>query len=301
MNTLKKLVHTASDNLSLVLGNGINRFESLESNNSWEKMLADIAGRYFPSYSRKHSEGISLLELYDLIELKYQHKTNTTHLVDEVCKILNTWKPFAQHHRITTWAKHTNTPILTSNFDTLLADSCAATLRNTSSNRPSFYYPWSSYYSTQQVQDIRSEFAIWHMHGMLKYRRSLRLGLSDYMGSVHRLRSWLYRGRKDRLFASMHMLERWKGKSTWLQAFFGNDLIFVGISLDQIEIFLRWSLIERKKLYQKFPQLQRRAWYVFSGDLEKSGKDLFLQEIGVTAVKVNSYKEIYGSDAWAIR
>ena len=264
-------------------------------------MLTDIASLYFPGYNQHGSVGVSLIELYDLIELKHKRKNKTKLLVEEVCSVLRKWKPFEQHFRITKWAKHNNTPVLTTNFDTVLSDSCGATLHHMTSSRLSPYYPWSSYYSTQEVKDVRTEFAIWQMHGMLKYRRSIRLGLSDYMGSVHRLRNWLYRGDRDRLFTSMYMLNRWKGKNTWLQAFFGNDLLFVGISLDQVEVFLRWCLIERKKLYQKFPKLKRRAWFVYKGNVDENGKAFFLKAIGVEPVKVHSYEEIYGPSVWNIR
>ena len=300
MNTLSNILNTRTDCLSLVLGNGINRFGLSGPKNSWEQLLTKTACSYFPGYNHHDSEGVSLIELYDLIELKHKRNKKTTVLAEDICSILRTWKPFDHHFRITNWAKHSNTPILTSNFDTLLSDSCGATLHRMSSTGFTSYYPWSSYYSTQEIQDIQSEFAIWHMHGMLQYRQSIRLGLSHYMGSVHRLRSWLYRGRRDRLFASMYMLDQWKGGNTWLQAFFGNDLLFIGISLDQVEVFLRWCLIERKKLYQKFPKLKRKAWFVYKGTLDENGKAFFLRTIGVEPVRVDSYEEMYESNAWNI-
>ncbi len=49
--------------------------------------------------------------------------------------------------------------------------------------------PWESYYGEHAVVRPSECFAIWHINGMAQYHRSVRLGLTHYMGSVQRARS----------------------------------------------------------------------------------------------------------------
>jgi len=59
------------------------------------------------------------------------------------------------------------------------------------------------------------------------------------------------------------------------------------------EIFLRWLLIERAKYFQMFPNRSKPAWYVSAGGKQRVGQKLFLTSVGIGAVEVQSYSEIY--------
>lgn len=210
------------------------------------------------------------------------------------------WKSYPHHRQIARWAKRKNTPILTTNFDTTLSDACNATLRHVSTRGFSDYYPWESYYGEGDVVRPSESFGIWHINGMAHYHRSVRLGLTHYMGSVQRARDWIHRGGNRRLFSSASTVDSWRGSGTWLDAIFRSDLLIIGLALDEVEVFIRWLLIERARLFQKFPQLRRRAWYVETKDIASTGKGVFLQGVGVELVRERDYADIYESPAWGI-
>jgi len=144
--------------------------------------------------------------------------------------------------------------------------------------------------------DPNAGFGIWHINGMEFYHRSIRLGLSHYMGSVHRARTWLHRGNERRLFSGKHA-DDWPGAKTWLQIIFSKPLIIFGLTLAENEVFLRWLLIERAKYFQKFPQRRKSAWYLYTGE-EHPGKSFFLQGVGITPVRASDYEELYGESTW---
>ena len=109
----------------------------------------------------------------------------------------------------------------------------------------------------------------------------------------------MHRG-DDRLFASEESIDRWKGRNTWLDAFFANDLLIFGLGLRREEVFLRWLLIERARYCRKFKIQDRKAWYVWAKGVEKgdSDRDFFLDHVGVRRVGLTSYGEIYSSQVW---
>ena len=298
MQSLFEILQDRSSNLALVIGNGINQFGNSKNMNSWENMLSDIRRQYFPDITSHVKKDISLIELYDLFELRQKRKNTNAHILNVFCSQLKKWLPDDHHRLIVRWAIENKIPILTTNFDTVLSDACSSELFHISRRRFTHHYPWSSYYGTRPIENLQTEFAIWHMHGMLKYRHSIRLGLTHYMGSVHRLRGWLYRGGNERLFESSLGLERWRGRDTWLNIFFGNDLLFFGIGLSEMEIFIRWCLIERKKFFYKFPINKRKGWYLYTNDMSH-GKKFFLKTVGIEAVRMNSYSEIYSAPVWS--
>lgn len=101
---------------------------------------------------------------------------------------MSSWRFYDHHHRIVEWAKAKNSPILTTNFEQVLSDAGGCTLRRTRKGGFTDYYPWENYYSSKDVSDPSKEFGIWHINGMQHYRRSVRLGLSHYMGSISGVR-----------------------------------------------------------------------------------------------------------------
>jgi hypothetical protein len=131
---------------------------------------------------------------------------------------------------------------------------------------------------------------------MQQYCRSVRLGLSHYMGSVERARSWLHKG-SQRLFKDGDM-GTWDGASTWLQVFFHKPLLFFGLGLSETEVFLRWLLIERARYFKKFPKHHKPGWYIYVSGEHDDGKELFLKAVGIESFAVSSYDEIYAASIW---
>ena len=94
-----------------------------------------------------------------------------------------------QHQAIMQWARHFSCPVLTTNFEHTLSDAVQASAFSPKKTAFTDYYPWESYFSTQELSDPCAGFGIWHINGMQKYHRSIRLGLTHYMGSVERARA----------------------------------------------------------------------------------------------------------------
>jgi hypothetical protein len=297
---LNEILNCPKYRLAIILGNGINRYGKAGESNSWRELLRSLAYLHMPEHANDLPAGISTTEFFDVLGLRVRSHSDDTSLQKQFCTPLQSWKSYPHHRQIARWAKRKNTPILTTNFDTTLSDACNATLRHVSTRGFSDYYPWESYYGEGDVVRPSESFGIWHINGMAHYHRSVRLGLTHYMGSVQRARDWIHRGGNRRLFSSASTVDSWRGSGTWLDAIFRSDLLIIGLALDEVEVFIRWLLIERARLFQKFPQLRRRAWYVETKDIASTGKGVFLQGVGVELVRERDYADIYESPAWGI-
>ena len=301
METLEDITTNRSNEIALVVGNGINRFKSSDESNSWEHLLCQICGDVKFLDGKEYIGKIPLTEFSDLLQFHISRTRLKTSVQKEFRDKLGTFKYSNHHMNISKWAIKNNAPVLTTNFDTTLSDSCNAKLmkyKTTDMPGPTDYYPWSKYYSMQPIDEPHNSFGIWHAHGMRQHTRSIRLRLSDYMGAVQRVRSWMHLGGSKGLFHSKESLDLWKGKGTWLNAFFRNDLLIIGLGLNTEEVFLRWLLIERKRYFQKFKDLKRKAWYVREKSNEDPGRDFLLDMVDVNTVVVDNYSDIYESPVW---
>jgi hypothetical protein len=142
---------------------------------------------------------------------------------------------------------------LTVNFDENLSNAARAEVFRGGDGFTD-YYPWSSYFSDAEIGDPRASFAIWHAHGMRQYRRSIRLGLTHYMGAVQRARPLIYnRGGLRELGAGTPL-----GVSgTWLEVFFFCPLVMLGFGFNKDETFLRWLFLERARLHRLRPEWKK--------------------------------------------
>lgn len=234
---LATLLKRNRTDLALVVGNGINRYGAPLGANSWDDLLSRLARSHLNPNHKAIPSGVSLTEFYDVLELAYTRTPDQPSLQQQFCNLMATWRPLRQHGFIASWASQSNVPILTTNFENTLGTVVACSPRRTGGEGFTDYYPWDSYFGTYDIGDPCTHFAIWHINGMQQYRRSVRLGLSHYMGSVERARSWLHKG-SQRLFKDGDM-GIWDGASTWLQVFFHKPLLFFGLGLSETEVFLR--------------------------------------------------------------
>jgi hypothetical protein len=294
---MKTLLQNHRNNIALVIGNGINQYGPAKKANSWNDLLVKLAGRYFPSGFHGVPGGIELTEFYDVLELKSDKSISEKSLQKEFCDLLSSWKCFGHHKRIVKWAKEANAPILTTNFEQALSDAGGCIMYRVKKGGFTDFYPWETYYGTRVISDPSKEFGIWHVNGMQFYHRSVRLGLTHYMGSVERARGWLHKGNERNLFSGKDV-HRWAGAASWLHIVFNTPLLIFGLSLGENEVFLRWLLIERARYFKKFPDRKKEAWYVHHSIL-KDGKRFFLEGVGVQPVGVASYDEIYGAATWS--
>ena len=292
--TLKSILNNRTHSLALIIGNGINRYNSDAGINSWDAMLLELWERHTKEDAQIIPLGISLTEFYDALDLSSQIKEKN--LQKEFCRFLSGWKAKSHHHAIVNWAKKHNAPILTTNFDETLSDCLNLKLHHADGQHFTDFYPWGSCFSSTAIQNPAQEFGIWHINGIQRYSRSIRLGLSHYMGSVERARALIHKGHELSLYRENANSE-WNASHTWLHCMFNNDLVFLGLGLDMAEIFLRWLLIERAKYFKSFPARAKKAYYVHAGRELSQGQMIFLKSVGCEIIKEDSYDALY-CEAW---
>ncbi|KUM53921.1 hypothetical protein AR688_19770 [Rheinheimera sp. EpRS3] len=273
---------------ALIIGNGVNLYNAADGANNWLQLLLQLWRNRIGDVKQEAMEGISLTEFYDVLDLKVASSNKS--LQAEFCEGMAHWQAKDHHRNIVRWAMDNQCPILTTNFENTLSDALGLKLHRLKALRFTDFYPWSNYYADKPISDTSNEFAIWHINGMQHYKRSIRLGLSHYMGSVERARPMLHKS-GNRLFYKAE-LSKWPGRHTWLNAIFQNDLFIFGLSLEVTEVFLRWLLIERAKFFKKFPENKREAFYLHDKPLAP-GQQLFLESVGIKPTKVQSYFDIY--------
>ena len=293
---MRNLLRRHRREIALVIGNGINRYGLAERTNSWSHLLVAVAQRHLPSGLRRVPDGVGLTEFYDVVELAQAGPARGGQLQREFCEFMATWRPHDHHRRIVGWAQQADAPVLTTNFDRVLADAGGLSLRRTTNDGFTDHYPWESYYGLKDITNPSAQFGVWHVNGMEHYPRSVRLGLSHYMGSVERARRLMHRGGERRLFSAKGARD-WHGAGSWLHVVFNSPLLIFGLALDQDEVFLRWLLIERAKYFKKFPGRRKSAWYVHVGTLSQ-GKEIFLKAVGIVPHAVATYDDIYGPQTW---
>ena len=293
---INRIPEAPRENIALLVGNGINRFGKFSSMNSWSELLAGLAKERLGTHAEAVPSGLSYTEFFDLLELRGSTRSSSADLQASFCEPMKGWQPDEHHSRIVEWAHRHEAPILTTNFDDLLSRAIHTKMLSASAQGFTDFYPWDRYFAKEELKTPTSGFGIWHVNGMIRYKRSIRLGLTHYMGSVGRARDWLHNGNEMRLFSGKD-IEHWKGASTWLDIVFNRPLLVFGLALEENEVFLRWLLIERAKYFKVFPDRKKDGWFAYVGQ-ESEGKLFFLRGVGLKPVQVASYADLYSEAAW---
>lgn len=294
---LSKILRSNRADVALVIGNGIHRYGPSRVN-SWDSLLVELA-RSNGIDINEMPMGASATEMFDVIEL--QARRHSGELAKEFCNLMRDWRPLPHHQRIVKWAIRHAVPVLTTNFDEVLSEAAGATLVRPKVKGFTHWYPWDSRYALEMFDNPCDGFGIWHINGMARYSRSIRLGLTHYMGSVQRTRDWLHRG-EGRLFEAKDRM-RWAGRHTWVHLIFNKPLVIFGLGLGENEVFLRWLIIERARYFAKFDDRRKAAWYVYThnpDDTTQAGRHFFLENMGVQCIKAESYDAIYENSAWDV-
>lgn len=289
---LRQIINERSSNVAFVIGNGINRFNEEKRRSSWDELLYSLWKKYSGNNLSEIPKGISLTEFYDLLEMEASTKNNDINFQREFCSPLSTWKYREHHKTIVSRAMSLGIPILTTNFDSLLSRSLDLDFYRFKQEPFTDFYPWGCYYSNKKLESPTSGFGIWHINGMERYHRSIRLGLTHYMGSVERARKMIHAGDEENLFSGKNIRD-WRGRYNWLHLIFNKSLFIFGLKLEESEVFLRWVLIERAKYFKYFPSKQKKAWYICTKNQPNSGKELFLSKLGFEYIVLENYKDIY--------
>ncbi|MBU8923259.1 MAG: hypothetical protein KOO63_15675 [Bacteroidales bacterium] len=293
---LKKVIQNNRHNIALLIGNGINRHGANGTTNSWDDLLVKMWNGHLLRNDLTVPNGISLTEFYDVLDIHNGTSGKEIQLQKEFCSLMKTWIPQDHHRAIVQWAIKFGAPVLTTNFENTLGDAANCQLFRFQQEGFTDFYPWESYYSQKSLESPDSGFGIWHMNGMQKYYRSIRLGLTHYMGSVERARTWIHKGNEGRLFSGKDM-KKWRGANSWLHIIFNKPLAIFGLGLASNEVFLRWLLIERAKYFAKFPERRHPAWFYYDSANPDAGKHLLLESVGVEPIGISDYRELY-EDPW---
>ncbi|MBN2426074.1 MAG: hypothetical protein JXR46_16875 [Calditrichaceae bacterium] len=293
VNQIKEILEENKENLAFIIGNGINRFPDNPESRSWDNLLMALWRQVSKRQLNYRPAGISTTEFYDVLELENNQHIN---LQESFCRLMADWKPGAHHKLITQKIKSFNAPLLTTNFEETIASAIDFKLFRTEKDGFTDFYPWTTYHGEKQLKSPEDGFGIWYINGMIKYSRSIRLGLTHYMGSVSRARDMMHKGHKRSLFNNKKQ-SHWKGQKTWLHVLFYKALFIFGLGLDENETFLRWLLIERSKYFRQFPRRKQSGWYLTknTGDLRDEGKKFFLEKVGIKVIEVNRFEDIYES------
>ncbi len=271
------------DKTAFLIGNGPNLAANIMP--TWKELLKSAADCPidFETY------GLSNTEVYDLVELSSKDQDGLKERIKNKLAL----RPTANigiHRRLMEFALRNNSPVLTTNFDEAFEKSVNAELFHIESNGFSRFYPWKTYYGLNQLTLPTDGFGIWKVHGDVRYKDSIRLGLTDYMGSAEKARKLIHQG-EDRLFKGKRQ-EYWQGRQTWLHIWFNLPIVIFGLKYGIDEVFLRWLLIERKRYLNLFYE-PMNVWYLTKEDPEPGVKNL-MQNLGVQLKLVNNYSEIYG-------
>lgn len=195
-----------------------------------------------------------------------------------------------QYISCTSFFKNIDAPTLTTNFDTIIAQSLHLSKRRMGKSFTAFY-PWNVYYSDKELDCPISGFGIWHINGVIEYPQSIKLGLSDYMGNVERVRKMLHSHDFNEFFNGKNQ-NNWGGYYTWLHIFFNRDLFIFGLKLESNEVFLRWLLIQRAKYSQMYNK-PLKGWFV-DKDIDEN-KKYFLKKVGFDVIDISDFNELYDS------
>lgn len=293
--TFDQILRMHSRTVALLIGNGIHLYNGGGSI-SWDALLLELAAKYGLVMDQL-PQGTSATEFFDVLDLRAKGRSGD--LGKEFCASMEAWGPASHHIEIMEWASRHGVPVLTTNFDNVLGKAARARRLRPRERGFTDFYPWDTRYAHALQDDPCAGFGIWHVNGMACYARSIRLGLTHYMGSAQRARDWLHRGER-RLFAAEDPAI-WSGRRTWLHVLFNKPLLIFGLGLGENEVFLRWLLIERARYFAKFPARAQLGWYVCrqkANDPVGEGRAFFLNGVGIDTVHVEATVEIYESAGW---
>lgn len=295
VKTIKSILTRNRNDIAFIFGNGINYYHN-ENNVSWHGLLLDLWDKYSFNTQSIIPKGITFTEFYDILEIQnYRKKNLGSQLQKDVAELMNAWEPSPSQNIILNRIVELDAPLLTTNFDDLIPKSLELKFYKLQKENFTDYYPWSCYFSNKVLSDPIEGFGVWYINGMISYQRSVKLGLTEYMGNVERARRLIHLDSELFSFKGKNQ-HLWSGYKTWLHVFFNKSLLISGLGLDENEVFIRWLLIERAKYFRRFPDRKHKGWFLTSKESrnkQDEGKKLFLKSLGFEIIELKSYKELY--------
>lgn len=300
LSELQQKLSLNKHDLAFIVGNGINRYAYGDSRKiSWEEMLLEIWKKISDKPLNEIPKGISLTEFYDVMEIEAKSidKTrlsieNSDIIRSKIADYIDKFKPIEYHRLLQKKFSNWNIPLLTTNFDRNLDDGLKLHILHKQKGFTD-YYPWNVYFGNNELFSPIEGFGVWHINGMVGYRRSIQLSLSGYTRLSSRVRKFIHSDDDTDNFVNKN-IDKWNVYYTWLHIIFNRSLCVMGLALDKDENFLRWLLLERMKYFEKFPKKKKGAWYVYYREEDMpQGKKFFLEYFGFEIIKLDSAEEVY--------
>lgn len=270
-----------------------------------EERLAKSSRKYLTKIGVDNVSELSdtqaISNMVNLLSDDYTKESLFGRTKNSIANLMKTWEGNNVTSTLVEAIRNLNVPLLTTNFDDVLSKSINVdfnVMQDSNGNtKRTDWYPWNCYYGDKQTTP-ESGFGIWHINGMIKYHRSIMLGLCDYTRSLARARG-IIQGKS--IFECENFNGKnqnyWAGYNTWLHYIFNRSLFIFGLCLEENEVFLRWLLIQRAKYFSAYGK-PYKGWYVI-GPCENisNGKKLFLESVGFAIIRIDNYKTIY-EDVW---
>ena len=280
-------------NVALVLGNGINMYsDPAAPRKTWNTMMTQIWTNLLNKTRSVVPDGITYTEFYDICALVIDTKLLRNHIVSFV---QNTYLPTNYTQMLVPRLKQIDVPVLTTNFDHCLEDgTMKKRIMKLSNGKPSgfsYFYPWCSYYAENVLASPLEGFGVWYINGTIDYPKSIRLGLSEYMGLGSQLRKAIFDLFQAREKYGNNYENYWDKANTWLNILFHKSICICGLGLDTNEPVLRWLLIERQRYIKQFNLTGMKGWFLTDRKI-KDGQQLFLDSVGFEVVQA-SWKQMY--------
>ncbi len=255
---------------AFLVGNGINYADGCSM--SWEELLMDISGKQ--TGFKELSASLSYPEIAELAllrkspeEFDKESKKEFLSMVTEKIKtdIEKASRFNDNHEKMAVFAQDHKIPILTTNFDrNFLRTSCfeGQDLDKIDLNwiklnpaiedndyqilRNACFRPKS----LKGIRDIHSEFAIWHIHGVIG-KPSYKICFTnwDYFNYCAKIKE----------ISKNHAPKDQSKDATWIDILLDNDLIILGLGLDSFETDLR-ALLSERNIKHKVKKHIKQEW-----------------------------------------
>jgi len=299
---VKRILTEFQDNLAIIVGNGINHKFNKDVF-SWNQLLLELWNNFSKENLDCVPKGISFPEFMDVLELaSWQKHKKVSENIYKIQKAIQSklfdLEPNNEFRYFLNRIKKNNYPLLTTNYDDLIQKSLSLNFYKMTTKGFTDFYPWACYYSDQKLSNPLEGFGVWHINGMIKYFRSIKISLTQYMGNVYRARTFIH-GSSDSTIYSEKNQNSWRGKDSWLHIVFNKSILIFGLSLDENESFLRWLLIERARYFKHFPNRKHSGFFITTEQdpTNSKGRSFFLRNVGIKEISLPTFNTLY-EDIW---
>ena len=274
---------------AFLVGNGINL--KAQCCPSWRDLVRELVSDVMLDYNVDSKE-MSFPIVFEIAQScrEDRRNSNAKKKIEEKFSIENVdVTKLIPHKTLVEYAQEKGCPILTLNYDNYLEHCLGKELKEYKSDavfRATSDYRWNMYYSDKKIKDnVRKSFGIWHIHGDVKHKNSIRIGHKDYVNMITKLRNF-------NESTSINSPD-WPGLNTWIEIFYNNNLIIMGTELDPAETDLYWLLIKRKR-YIEDNKLNYKTYYFTDFNKEKDiySKKVLLEKLGIKVIS-QSFDKIY--------